>query len=312
MNLGKISTEMLIVMIGVFIVLVLSSLISIYLTKRYPEKDFTEIRLRIKSWWSMCIIFTIALVIHSTVSLIFLGLLCFLALKEYFSLIPTNRSHRAVLFWAYLSIPIQFTFIYFGFYGMFIIFIPVYMFLFIPIQAILIGETKGFLQSMGSVQWGMMLMVFSLSHLAYLIVLPGEKSSVPGASLVLFLVILTQANDVFQFLFGKAFGKHKIVPKVSPNKTWEGFVGGIISTTILSLCLAPLLTPFTLLGMIVAGLYISIMGFVGDVNISALKRDLNIKDTSQTIPGHGGILDRVDSLTYTAPLFFHFVRFFYF
>lgn len=153
MNLGKISSEMLIVMIGVFIVLVLSSLISIYLTKRYPEKDFTEIRLRIKSWWSMCIIFTITLVIHSTVSLIFLSLLCFLALKEYFSLIPTNRSHRAVLFWAYLSIPIQFTFIYFGFYGMFIIFIPVYMFLFIPIQAILIGETKGFLQSMGSVQW---------------------------------------------------------------------------------------------------------------------------------------------------------------
>ena len=143
MNLGKISSEMLIVMIGVFIVLVLSSLISIYLTKRYPEKDFTEIRLRIKSWWSMCIIFTIALVIHSTVSLIFLSLLCF-SFERVLFLIPTNRSHRAVLFWAYLSIPIQFTFIYFGFYGMFIIFIPVYMFLFIPIQAILIGETKGF------------------------------------------------------------------------------------------------------------------------------------------------------------------------
>lgn len=312
MNLGKISNEMIVVMIGVFIVLVLSSLICAYLTKRYPNKDFTEIKLRIKSWWGMCIIFTIALVIHSTVSLIFLALLCFLALKEYFSFIPTNRSHRAVLFWAYLSIPIQFTFIYFGFYGMFIIFIPVYMFLFIPIQAIFIGETKGFLQSMGSVQWGLMLMVFSLSHLAYLIVLPGEKSTVPGASLVLFLVILTQANDVFQFLFGKAFGKHKIVPKVSPNKTWEGFVGGIIATTILSLCIAPFLTPFTLLGMIIAGVYISIMGFIGDVNISALKRDLNIKDTSQAIPGHGGILDRVDSLTYTAPLFFHFVRFFYF
>ncbi|HCN61131.1 MULTISPECIES: phosphatidate cytidylyltransferase [Mammaliicoccus] len=312
MNLGKISNEMIVVMIGVFIVLVLSSLICAYLTKRYPDKDFTEIKLRIKSWWGMCIIFTIALVIHSTVSLIFLALLCFLALKEYFSLIPTNRSHRAVLFWAYLSIPIQFTFIYFGFYGMFIIFIPVYMFLFIPIQAIFIGETKGFLQSMGSVQWGLMLMVFSLSHLAYLIVLPGEKSTVPGASLVLFLVILTQANDVFQFLFGKAFGKHKIVPKVSPNKTWEGFVGGILATTILSLCIAPFLTPFTLLGMIIAGIYISIMGFIGDVNISALKRDLNIKDTSQAIPGHGGILDRVDSLTYTAPLFFHFVRFFYF
>lgn len=107
-------------------------------------------------------------------------------------------------------------------------------------------------------------------------------------------------------------GKKKIIPKVSPNKTWAGFIGGVLTTTVLAVILAPLITPFSLFASIIAGLYIGLTGFIGDVNISALKRDLNIKDTSAIIPGHGGILDRVDSLTYTAPLFFHFTRYFYF
>ncbi|WP_414051920.1 phosphatidate cytidylyltransferase [Macrococcus animalis] len=312
MNLNRISDEMMTVLIGIFIVLIVSTIISQILLRKYPNKDTENIWVRIKSWWMMCIIFSLALTIHKTVSLVFMAFLCFIALKEYFSLIPTNRSHRLVYLWAYLSIPIQFILIYKGFYGFFIVFIPVYMFLFIPIQALIVGETKGFLQSMATIQWGIMLFVFSLSHLAYLIVLPGDDNTVSGASLVLFLVVLTQANDVFQFISGKLFGKRKIIPKVSPNKTWSGFIGGIILTALLALLLGSLLTPFTLIGTIIAGMYISVSGFIGDVNISALKRDLNIKDTSQAIPGHGGILDRVDSLTFTAPLFFHFTRFFYF
>ena len=312
MTFGVISDELLYVFIGIVIVLIASTVITAVLKRRNPSNTLHEVELRIRSWWVMFIIFTIAIVVHSTISLIFLALLCFLALKEYFSLIPFNRAHRLVLFWAYLAIPIQFLFIYFEQYGMFIIFIPVYMFLLIPIQAIFVGDTKKFLQSIASVQWGMMLMVFGLSHLAYLLVLPGKESSIIGAGLVLFLVVLTQANDVAQFLWGKLLGKRKIVPKVSPNKTWAGFIGGLVTTTILAVILAPLLTPFSLLASIVSGLYIALMGFIGDVNISALKRDLAIKDTSSIIPGHGGILDRVDSLTYTAPLFLHFTRFFYF
>lgn len=312
MNVGVISDELLYVFIGIVVVLVASTIITAILKRRNPSNALHEVDLRIRSWWVMFIIFTIAIVVHSTISLIFMALLCFLALKEYFSLIPFNRAHRLVLFWAYLAIPIQFLFIYFEQYGMFIIFIPVYMFLLIPIQAIFVGDTKNFLQSIASVQWGMMLMVFGLSHLAYLLVLPGKESSIVGAGLVLFLVVLTQANDVAQFLWGKLLGKKKIVPKVSPNKTWAGFIGGLVTTTVLAVILAPLLTPFSLLASIVSGLYIALMGFVGDVNISALKRDLAIKDTSSIIPGHGGILDRVDSLTYTAPLFLHFTRFFYF
>lgn len=312
MNINLLTDEVLYVLIGIIGVLILSTIITKIMKKKNNTDGLKEVEMRIRSWWVMFSIFTFALVIHSTISLIFMALLCFLALKEYFSLIPFNRAHRLVLFWAYMTIPIQFLLIYLGWYGMFIVFIPVYMFLLIPIQAIIVGETKNFLRSIATVQWGVMLMVFGLSHLAFLLVLPGREDSIAGAGLVLFLVVLTQANDVAQFIWGKMLGKKKILPKVSPNKTWAGFIGGVLTTTILAVILAPLITPFSLVASIIAGLYIGLTGFIGDVNISALKRDLNIKDTSAIIPGHGGILDRVDSLTYTAPLFFHFTRYFYF
>lgn len=312
MNINLLTDEVLYVLIGIVAVLIISTIITKIMKQKNNSSGLKEVEMRIRSWWIMFIIFTFALIIHSTISLIFMALLCFLALKEYFSLIPFNRAHRLVLFWAYMTIPIQFLLIYFGLYGMFIVFIPVYMFLLIPIQAIIVGETKNFLRSIATVQWGVMLMVFGLSHLAFLLVLPGREESVAGAGLVLFLVVLTQANDVAQFIWGKMLGKKKIVPKVSPNKTWAGFIGGVLTTTVLAVILAPLITPFSLFASIIAGLYIGLTGFIGDVNISALKRDLNIKDTSAIIPGHGGILDRVDSLTYTAPLFFHFTRYFYF
>lgn len=314
MKITALSHEITIVLIGVLLLLVVSSIIAFLLTKFKPEKDFKEVNLRIKSWWVMATVFTFAILINHNLSLIFLAFLCFLAFKEYLSLIPTNRAHRNILFWAYLAIPIQFYWIYIGWYGMFIIFIPVYMFLFLPIQMILIGESKGFLRTMGTVHWGLMLMVFGLSHLAYLLIVPGTTGSnaAGGAGLVLYIVILTQCNDVAQFIWGKMLGKHKVIPRVSPNKTWEGLIGGIITTMLLALLLAPLLTPLTLWSTLFTGFFISIAGFIGDVNISSLKRDLGIKDTGTTIPGHGGILDRVDSLTYTAPLFFHFIRYFYF
>lgn len=312
MNINLLTDEVLYVLIGIVAVLIISTVITKIMKHKNNSGGLKEVEMRIRSWWVMFIIFTFALIIHSTISLIFMALLCFLALKEYFSLIPFNRAHRLVLFWAYMTIPIQFSLIYLGWYGMFIVFIPVYMFLLIPIQAIIVGETKNFLRSIATVQWGVMLMVFGLSHLAFLLVLPGREESVAGAGLVLFLVLLTQANDVAQFIWGKMLGKKKIIPKVSPNKTWAGFIGGVLTTTVLAVILAPLITPFSLLASIIAGLYIGLTGFIGDVNISALKRDLNIKDTSAIIPGHGGILDRVDSLTYTAPLFFHFTRYFYF
>jgi phosphatidate cytidylyltransferase len=253
------------------------------------------------------------MVLDRAVSLLFFAFVSFLALKEYLSLIPTRRADRRVLFWAYLAIPVQYWWIADAWYGMFIIWVPVYVFLLLPLRMVLIGETQGFLRAVGTLHWGLMATVFSISHVAYLLVLP--EAAVPGAagravagpSLVLFLVVLTQLNDVAQFLWGKALGRHRAVPTVSPGKTTEGLVGGVATTLALALALAPWLTPFTRPQAVAAGLIIGVGGFVGDVVVSALKRDLGIKDSGTLLPGHGGILDRIDSLTYTAPLFFHLV-----
>lgn len=298
---------------GLYVLLVIASTIAFLLKRANPDKNYTELVQRINSWWVMITVFSLAMVLSQTVSLIFFGLISFLALKEYLSIIPIRRADRRVLFWAYVAIPIQYFWISIEWYGMFIIFIPVFMFLFLPMRMVIIGETKNFLQAVGTLHWGLMTMVFSISHIAYLLMLPEiDGFSAGGAGLVLFLVFLTQFNDVAQYVWGKLFGKHKIVPKVSPNKTWQGFLGGVFTTTVFAVLLSGLLTPLSIPMAIVAGLIISIAGFIGDVTISALKRDIGVKDSGSLLPGHGGILDRVDSLTYTAPLFFHFIYYYYF
>ncbi len=275
-------------------------------------KGTSEVRLRVRTWWIIVTLVLVALASNRAVSLAFFAFISFLALKEYLSIIPTRRADRRVLFWAYLAIPVQFYWIYIDWYLMFIIFIPVYLFLFLPLRMVLIGEPKGFLNAAGTMHWGLMMTVFSIGHVAYL----SNTGAVPnpvagGAGLVFFLFLLTELNDVSQFLWGKSFGQTRITPNVSPNKTLAGLVGGMGTTMVLAWWLAPYLTPLSPGRAAGVGLLISICGFFGDLVISAVKRDLGIKDTGNLLPGHGGMLDRVDSLTYTAPVFFHFMRYFY-
>jgi phosphatidate cytidylyltransferase len=296
---------------GIFALLILATVAVRLMQRRWPGKDFTELHQRMNSWWVIAGVFSLAIIGTRAVSIIFFAFVSFLALKEYFSVIPTRRADRRVLFWAYLTIPIQYYWISLEWYGMFIIFIPVFAFLLIPMRMISIGKTEGYLQAVGTIHWGLMTMVFSLSHAAFLLILQLKDAPVlsplPGPGLVLFLVVLTQLNDVAQFLWGKSLGRRKIVPEVSPGKTWAGFLGGVSTTALLATFSGPHLTPMNQQQSLIAGLIIGVGGFIGDVSISALKRDLGIKDSGSLLPGHGGILDRVDSLTYTAPLFFHYV-----
>ena len=226
-------------------------------------------------------------------------------------MVPTRRADRRVLLFAYLAIPLQYVWVGQEWYGMFIIFVPVYMFLLLPALMVIQGETTGFLKAAGTLHWGLMTCVFAVSHAAYLLVLDGEDPA-DGAGLLLFLIFLTQANDVAQYVWGKMLGRNKAAPSVSPNKTVEGYLGGFLTTGALALALAPFLTPMGWKHALVAGLLIGFAGFMGDVTISAIKRDIGVKDTGSTLPGHGGILDRIDSLTFTAPLFFHYVYFFFY
>lgn len=303
-----VNSHVLVTLGGVFAILLLATLIVTVLKRSRPAADLREVEQRVRSWWVMAIVFTLAIVLNEMISLLFFCLVSVLAFREYLSLVPKRQADRGVLFWAYLAIPVQFLWIGYAWYGMFIIWIPVYVFLFLPMHMMLVGETRGFLRAAGTVHWGLMTTVFCLGHVAYLLVLPDEVNPAGGgAGLVLYLVLLTESNDVAQYLWGKTLGRHRVVPSVSPGKTVEGVLGGVATTVVLAWLLAPWLTPLSLREVLIAGVIIGLGGFVGDVVISALKRDVRVKDSGSLLPGHGGILDRLDSLTYTAPLFFHFV-----
>lgn len=310
MDLRRLHPNVAIALCGVIGLLVAGSLAVRVIRLLRPGKDFTELRLRVRTWWVMAGLFVAALALSNSFALGFFGFVSFLALKEYLSLIPTRRADRRVLFWAYLAIPFQYYWISRGWYGMFIAFIPVFVFLALPMRMVTIGVTEGYINAIGTIQWGLMICVFSLSHIAYLIVLPEWTNPAGGGpGLVFFLVFLTQFNDVAQYCWGKMFGRHKVLPTVSPNKTYEGLLGGIATTTLLAWLLAPYLTPLLPREALAAGPMIGLGGFLGDAAIAAFKRDLGIKDSGSILPGHGGILDRVNSLTYTGPLFFHYVYF---
>jgi phosphatidate cytidylyltransferase len=290
--------------------LVLTSVIVAVLAWRRPERNYIELKLRVRTWWVIILLFCVAIAFDRTVSIVVFAFVSFLAFKEYLSLIPTRRADRRVLLLAYLAIPVQYYWVGIAWYGMFIIFIPVYMFLLVPMRMVLIGETQGFLRAAGTLHWGLMTTVFSVSHIAFLLALPEEGNPHGGGdALVLYLVLLTELNDVAQYLSGKTFGRLKVTPTVSPKKTVEGLLGGVVVTTLLAYALAPMLTPLNTMEAVGAGLIIGLFGFIGDVTISAVKRDVGVKDSGTMLPGHGGVLDRLDSLTYTAPLFLHYVRY---
>lgn len=291
----------------IFAILITASTVFYVWGKIKPEANLGELKSRTNSWWVMVFVFIGAVLLDRMISFPALALLSFVAFRELYSMMGFRDIDRRAIFWAFLAIPIQYYFAYIGWYEMYIIFIPVWMFLFMPVRLVLAGETKGIIKSMASLQWALMITVFGLSHLAYFLSLPDAPNFKNGGQgLLLFVVFLTEINDVLQFMWGKMLGKHKITPSVSPNKTWEGFIGGVVSTTIISYFLG-FLTPLTDFQVVLGGFIIACSGFFGDIVMSAIKRDIGVKDTGTAIPGHGGILDRIDSLTYTAPVFFHFV-----
>lgn len=308
---SQIDQKGLIVLAAVFSTLALGTLVTWLLSSRLGAKA-QGLKDRIWSWWVIVILFSIGICLNRTVSMIFFAFVSFTALKEYFSLIRSRRSDRGALFWAYLAIPVQYYLVGQGSTEMFLVFLPVVMLLFISVRLILAGETDGFIRSVGTIHWGLMMTVFAMSHLAALLTLPPEGHPVAGASLVLYVVVLTQFNDVAQFLWGKSLGKHKIAPHVSPGKTWGGFLGGMGTTVALSALVGPWLVGIPWHLALLGGFIMSAGGFFGDLCESAVKRDLRVKDSGALLPGHGGILDRIDSLMFTGPLMYHFIGYFCF
>lgn len=266
---------------------------------------------RINAWWIMIIFCLPAIYLGLTSICVFFALISFFSLKEFFNVANTDQSHSdkfSIKLCFFLIIPIQFFLIWYDWYGLFSIFIPVYIFFCISLFAIFTQNTQNFLQRISTIQWAVMLCIYGISHIAaiYQLKIPNFNKN---AEIILFFLIVAQISDVFQYIFGKIFGKHSL-SAISPNKTWEGLILGGLSASIVGYFLR-FLTPFIGYKAWLLAILIVITGFFGGLILSAVKRSLNSKDWGNTIPGHGGFLDRVDSLALSAPIFFHVVRYFY-
>lgn len=295
---------------GIFALLIVVT-ISFYIARavKGPTKLIKELIERTHSWWMILIGFTVTVFFSRFFATIALGFVSFVAFRELSSRLNLRLSDRRTLLWCYLAIPFQFAVAYIEWYGMFIIFIPVIMFITLNMRSVAQGDVKGITASLGIIHWSAMLTIFSLSHMAYMLALPPLPEFTAGnGGMILWLVLITELNDIFQFTWGKTFGKHKILPSVSPNKTVEGFVGGFVSTVLIGYFLSFLLPISPEKAALLAGV-LAFTGFMGDVTVSAIKRDLGIKDMGSSIPGHGGVMDRIDSLAFNSMVCFHLIRY---
>ncbi len=298
---------------GVLGVLTLAVAVTAVLPVLRPSGDFTNLRQRITSWWVMILLLAAALLLGWVAVVALFAVISFIALREFLSLAHIRPEDRPIVLIAYLCIPISYGFIAIDRYGVYLVFVPVYVFMFLPFVMTWIGQTRAFLATAATFHWGLVTCVYNLGFAAFLMRTPATDHLPAGpAGLVFFLLVATEANDVSQYVWGKLIGRRKIIPKVSPNKTWEGFLGGWITTAALVWFLGPIFTPLSGLGLAIAAASLPVAGFAGDVTMSAVKRDIGVKDSSALIPGHGGLLDRADSLIFTAPLYFHILMFFCF
>ncbi|HEY6309158.1 MAG TPA: phosphatidate cytidylyltransferase [Candidatus Angelobacter sp.] len=308
-----IDRQMLWLVEGIVAGLVAASLVGFFLSRQVKSEErrasVENLNTRIRAWWIMIGIFALALLLGSSGSLLLFAFISFLALREYISLIPTRHADHRTLLWSFFVFtPLQYWILYKQWYGMASIMIPVYAFLFIPMRLVLSRETTGFLDRAARIHWGLMVCVYCLSYAPALLILeiPGYQRQ--SAKLLLFLVMVVQFSDIFQYVWGKLLGKRKIAPEISPNKTWEGFLGGVATASLIGMGLW-WMTPFSPLLALGMALLATLLGFAGGLVMSAIKRDRGVKDFGATIQGHGGILDRVDSLCFSAPVFFHVTRF---
>ena len=298
--------------LGLIGVLVAASSVAYLLSWRSSKPlppSLIKLNTRIKAWWVIVAVISTAFVFGKGGVIILFSFVSFAALREYMTLTKTHYADRWTMLGMFLVvIPVQYYLIWIDWYGLYSIFIPVYCFLAMPAITAIRGDTSRFLERVSEQQWGIMLSVYCISHVPALVILPIPDYKSRGLLLIAFLIATVQGSDVLQYIFGKLFGRHRGLPNVSPSKTWEGLIGGIVSASLLGVGLY-WLTPFSPVQAGLLAVLVSLMGFLGGLVASAIKSNLGVKDWGHMIEDHGGMLDRTDSLVFAASVFFRIVRY---
>ncbi|MDA7950344.1 MAG: phosphatidate cytidylyltransferase [Pirellulaceae bacterium] len=286
---------------------------------------------RIRAWLLLSAILVAGAILGRGYTVVLFGFISFWALREFITMTPTRRGDHRALFWVFfLLTPLQYILVGLGqdFYGLYSILIPVYGSLLISARIALAGDYKRFLERTAKIQVGLLITVYSLSFAPALLDLklyttemlaaPLEEqvvwNSVQGTGatfgLLFYFVLLVQIGDIFQFVWDKILGRRIIAVNINASKTWEGFFGAMITAMLVGALLS-WFTPFNWWQAPCIALVTAVMGFTGSMTMSAIKRDRGVNDYGTLVQGHAGILDRLDSICFAAPVFFHITRYFF-
>lgn len=317
----------IILLSGLLAVLSLLAVVGHFL-KRQPESyiDPAIIRTfnnRVFAWLTICLMLTVAMLFDRWVTVVFFGLISFWALREFITMTPTRRGDHRTLFWVFfLFTPFQYVMVAMDWFQLYSVLIPVYASLFIPARIAFTSDHKRFLERTAKIQFGLLICVYALSHtpaLLYLELVTWDKSRSSmvtwdgnPAGLLLFFLVMVQVSDAMHFVWDRMIGRHVIAESVNASRTWEGLIGSAFCTALAGMAIQIMLavTPFTWYGAGTMALLISVMASSGSMTMSAIKRDRGIKNYGSLVQGHAGVLDRIDSVCFAAPIFFHVTRFF--
>lgn len=309
----------------VLIVLAIASLISRWLNRKPSESInpalVRRFRQRLNAWWLMCAIMVFGLLLYRPGTVALFGGVSFWALREFITMTPTKRAdHRALFLALVVFTPLQYILIGLNsvasvdLYGLYSIMIPVYASLIVPAVIAIAGDHKRFLERTAQIQAGLLICVYSLSYAPALLYLPLRDSAGEpwnrGPGLLIFFVLMSQLSEVFQWTWGQIAGKRLIAKDISTSRTWEGFLGGTLSTGLIG-ALLWWVTPFQIWEAACMSMVIATMGMFGGLTMSAIKRDRGVNDYGTLVMGHAGVLDRIDTLCFAAPVFYHLTRFFF-
>ena len=297
--------------------------------RRQPEANIDQavvrnFNKRVNSWLTIFVLLVVSVLLQNVVvPVVLFGLVSFWALREFITMTPTRSGDHRTLFWVILGFtPLQYVLVGLNQYELFTVMIPVYASLFIPARIAFTSDHKRFLERAAKIQFGLLICVYALSHTPALLYLNlqtwdpvlGEKVHWEGstAGLLFFFIMIVQFSDMLHFVWDRMFGKHVIAPTINATKTWEGLIGTACCTALTGMLVQRLLpvTPFTWYGAGFMALLISVMASSGSMTMSAIKRDRGITDYGTLVQGHAGVLDRIDSICFAAPIFFHATRFF--
>lgn len=314
--------------------LAIASIVGRYLAHRPSEAVnpalVRRFRQRVNAWWLMCAILVFGILFRSIGTVILFGFVSFWALREFITMAPTRRGDHRALFWALIVFtPLQYVLIAFetldirwgrssslDYYGLYSILIPVYASIFLPARIALSGDPKRFLERSAQITIGLLICVYALSYAPALVNLeltysdgtPWKGGSQAG--LLFFFILVSQLSDVLQWVWGQLVGKRAIAADVSSSRTWEGFIGGTLCSALVggALCWV---TPFQAWEAMAMAMVVSVMGTFGGMTMSAIKRDRGVNDYGSLVMGHAGVLDRIDTLCFAAPVFYHLTRIFF-